>query len=380
MKERSLTFAERTREFPGLFAFLILALAFATLTSCSRAESKTSHDVKQQEKVGELPENEARRLAEKDDFDGCHLDYDLEDVPFPYSDLERPYDERISFAVKFNDEVSPHRLISTSVMPGEDLTLEAVLTDENVALVAGSDGGSLERIDRDEWKWTAPDEPGSVTCIQISDAREDETICVHVFVMVPWDGSSRLNGYRIGDYQKEALRGKPEYELPRGFIEVTEENRDQWVSPHFQLKQFLCKQQSDYPKYVLLDTRLLLKLELLLEEFNEAGIEAETFFVMSGYRTPHYNFAIGNRTAYSRHLYGDAADIFIDDDRDGVMDDVTGDGRVTRQDARALYNVVNSLTDDIWYKPFIGGMGLYGPAPHRGPFIHVDTRGYRARW
>lgn len=24
--------------------------------------------------------------------------------------------------------------------------------------------------------------------------------------------------------------------------------------------------------------------------------------------------------------------------------------------------------------------GLYGPAPHRGPFVHADTRGFEARW
>ena len=28
----------------------------------------------------------------------------------------------------------------------------------------------------------------------------------------------------------------------------------------------------------------------------------------------------------------------------------------------------------------VGGLGIYGPAPHRGPFIHVDVRGEAARW
>lgn len=69
---------------------------------------------------------------------------------------------------------------------------------------------------------------------------------------------------------------------------------------------------------MLLTTRLLLKLELLLDAFRERGIDAETLFVMSGYRTADYNRLIGNTTSYSRHAYGDAADVFVD--RDGVMD------------------------------------------------------------
>jgi uncharacterized protein YcbK (DUF882 family) len=101
---------------------------------------------------------------------------------------------------------------------------------------------------------------------------------------------------------------------------------------------------------------------------------------MSGYRTPHYNYAIGNRTQHSRHAYGDAADVFVDSDLDGVIDDLDRSGRVDTGDAKWLYSIVESLYGETWYMPFVGGLGLYGPKPHRGPFIHVDTRGQRARW
>ncbi|NBC16040.1 MAG: hypothetical protein GVY18_01850, partial [Bacteroidetes bacterium] len=89
---------------------------------------------------------------------------------------------------------------------------------------------------------------------------------------------------------------------------------------------------------------------------------------------------IGNRTKYSRHLYGGAADIFVDVDADGAMDDLNDDGRVTRADAKVLAAIVEAQSDETWYQPFLGGLGIYGPAPHRGPFIHVDVRGHRARW
>ena len=49
-----------------------------------------------------------------------------------------------------------------------------------------------------------------------------------------------------------------------------------------------------------------------------AGIDASTFRILSGYRTPFYNRSIGNETHYSRHVYGDAADIYVDEDGDGT--------------------------------------------------------------
>jgi hypothetical protein len=161
---------------------------------------------------------------------------------------------------------------------------------------------------------------------------------------------------------------------------VTAANRDTWLTPHFQLHQFECKQSGADPHFLVLTTRLLAKLETLLEAFRGAEIEATTLFIMSGYRTPAYNRAIGNQTLYSRHAYGDAADVFIDEDRDGRMDDLDGDGDGDAADARRLYDIANELADEDAYRPFLGGLALYGPAPHRGPFIHVDTRGKRARW
>jgi uncharacterized protein YcbK (DUF882 family) len=131
---------------------------------------------------------------------------------------------------------------------------------------------------------------------------------------------------------------------------------------------------------MLLSERLLLKLEMLLEEAQSQGLPAETFTIMSGFRTPWYNRSIGNTTRYSLHLFGRAADIYVDINGDNTMDDLNDDGQITTADARLLYGLVDGVFEETWYQPFIGGLGLYGPKPHRGPFIHVDVRGYRARW
>jgi hypothetical protein len=70
----------------------------------------------------------------------------------------------------------------------------------------------------------------------------------------------------------------------------------------------------------------------------------------------------------------------VDQDRDGRMDDLNQDGRLSDADAYVLSGVIESLNYRTWYQPFIGGLGIYGADDRRGAFIHVDTRGRRARW
>jgi hypothetical protein len=70
----------------------------------------------------------------------------------------------------------------------------------------------------------------------------------------------------------------------------------------------------------------------------------------------------------------------VDDDGDGTMDDLNGDGKSNLDDARALGRVIEELSDKSWYQPFEGGLGLYRATRAHGPFVHVDVRGYPARW
>jgi hypothetical protein len=45
-----------------------------------------------------------------------------------------------------------------------------------------------------------------------------------------------------------------------------------------------------------------------------------------------------------------------------------------------LMGYFERLTQTHAEKVKAGGLSTYGPKPHRGPFIHVDTRGTEARW
>ncbi|MEH6584176.1 MAG: D-Ala-D-Ala carboxypeptidase family metallohydrolase [Halioglobus sp.] len=188
-----------------------------------------------------------------------------------------------------------------------------------------------------------------------------------------------LNGYRIGPEPPGHDKYPLLYPVPHEFIEVTAETQGLPVSPHFTLGQFLCKQESGFPKYIVLQPSLLILLEGLLGAVNSAGYPVETFGVISGYRTPYYNRKIGN-VANSRHVYGDAMDFYIDGDGDGRMDDLNGDGLHNPEDIDILHRIVEVFKRQPENAGLIGGVGRYDQAAHHGGFIHVDTRGYKARW
>ncbi len=285
----------------------------------------------------------------------------------------------LDYDISFNGKRIDWQEFAFFVMPGQERELTLHLPDGARAdVIAG--GGELQRLGPARWLWTAPDEPGLVHFdIQPEQAQPAR---LNVIVMVPLAQveNGYLNGYRIGQYPDKPLRGNPVYLPPPGLIEVSPELADLPVSPHFTLGQFLCKQQPDHwPKYLVLREALVAKLEIILAEVNERGIRTDSFHVMSGYRTPWYNRTIGNGR-YSRHVWGGAADIFIDTNGDGRMDDLNGDGRSGLRDARLLLSIIDDLYETKRLERLKGGLGLYGPRPHRGPFVHVDARGHEARW
>lgn len=290
-------------------------------------------------------------------------------------------DDRATFSIRVEENVIPYRIFGVYVMPGETVPVRVLFPNRKTAYTIDAEAGSSETVGEHEWTWTAPDTPGVYPVTVRSD--DGGTIQLNAFVLTPHDHKKRrLDGYRIGTYKAKAYKNLPNYRRPEGFIRLTPETRSVKVSPHFTLEQFRCKQgkASSNPQFLLLDERLLLKLEMILREVNEKGFSVSTLHIMSGYRTPFYNRSIGNRTSYSRHLYGGAADIFVDADGNGRMDDLNGDGRTTKADAEVLADIVRAKAKETWYRPMVGGMGVYGPAPHRGPFVHVDVRGYKARW
>jgi uncharacterized protein YcbK (DUF882 family) len=192
-----------------------------------------------------------------------------------------------------------------------------------------------------------------------------------------------VGNYRVGYWPEEKGRLRSEaYENPDGFIEVTPQNQDIQISEHFRLKDFLTHDQHEvWPKYLVLREPLLDKLELVLSDLADHGVPVRNVEVLSGFRTPQYNLGLGDesgRARDSRHQFGDAADIVIDSNHDGRMDDLNGDGRVNVKDVRVILAAVERV--ESRYPDLVGGVGLYHSTGEHGPFAHIDVRGSRARW
>ncbi len=287
---------------------------------------------------------------------------------------------RISFSLRYSGVESPYARMSAFVLPGEVLEIEAV--GGSGLFAASSRTGKLVADEKKPiWRWTAPARHGGDHQIRIRDRSEGKTdfVMLRVFVMHPYDGGTTIGEYPVGQYAAPPKKNAEAFTVPRGFVEVTDDNRDTPVSPHFEIGQFLCRDGVKGPRYVALKPALLLKLEHVLEELAERGMPAKTLEVISGFRTPAYNAGIGNETSLSRHLYGDAADVFLDRDDDGEMDDLDGDGAVTTADADVLQAVVDEVVREETGK-LAGGLSSYRASDDHGPFVHIDTRGMRVRW
>src|SRR4029079_18159727 len=194
--------------------------------------------------------------------------------------------------------------------------------------------------------------------------------------------AGRIGLYYIGNWPTGRVTPKADYTPPSGFIEVTADEQNTALSEHFKLRDFFPHdQQAVWPKYIVVKMKLVDKLELVLADLRAHGIRSDAVRVLSGFRTPQYNRTGGDpsgRAALSRHMYGDAADIFIDNDGNGSMDDLNHDGRVNINDARVILAAVNRV--EAAHPSLIGGCGVYAGTSAHGPFTHIDTRGYPARW
>lgn len=113
---------------------------------------------------------------------------------------------------------------------------------------------------------------------------------------------------------------------------------------HFKKDEFRCKHCGKLPAQGI-DRRLVLMLEKLREMIGNKPI-----VITSGYRCPANNKAVGG-AGHSQHMYGKAVDILVK-------------GMSPRE--------LEKYCDKLFAND---GVGLGGST-----IVHVDTRGFRARW
>lgn len=262
--------------------------------------------------------------------------------------------------------------IGRFVLPGE--TLDCAIVDTALTCGWAAASGTVEDLGERQFRWFAPVESGLYPVTVVIGER---VVTVNAFVLIPYDSlqNGELRGFRIGRYP--ASNPFPNFVVPKGFVEVTEENADTPVSRGLVLRDFVPRYPGGFPSYLALREEILVKLELLADLANERGYPCDKLTVMSGYRTPAFQNRGGGGTN-SAHVYGGAADIYLDADNDGVMDDLNGDGAHDSRDARVLAGLVDEL--ERRRPDLVGGCGWYRATRSRGAFIHVDVRGERTRW
>jgi len=287
--------------------------------------------------------------------------------------------------------ISDAMLTFLSPLRGASGKVEFATRPPNTPIVSGAPqnaksvlvGGSGAQVASD---FIAPAQPGVYQlAVQMDQAmRPLDNFSLITLVPFAVKQQGHIGLYYLGTWPFEhgGTPKTPAYANPMGFIQVTAENENTFVSEHFRLRDFLTKDQPNvWPKYLLLNPKLLDKLELTIQELQAEGHPVRHVTIMSGFRTPNYNVHGGNtegRANLSRHMYGDAADIFVDNDGNGVMDDLNGDRRVDIRDAEVILQAVERV--ERAHPELVGGVGVYSACCGHGPFSHIDVRGYRARW
>ena len=211
---------------------------------------------------------------------------------------------------------------------------------------------------------------------------DGDSFTVVTLVPMAEAGSAGCARYHVGSWPSDAISSTvARYAPPGGFIRVTQENEGTRLSSNFAMRDFLTHDQANvWPKVLVLRPTILDKLELLRIELEKEGLPSR-LHVMSGFRTPQYNalgVGEGGRAGHSRHMYGDAADVFVDANQDGMMDDLNRDGKITVADAKVLRAAAERVEED--YPAMVGGLAAYPASSAHGPFVHVDARGVKARW
>ncbi len=283
------------------------------------------------------------------------------------------------YQIRVGDIESPYNVFAYFLMPNQKVPIQLVQPGFAGGLYQiHATAGFAERMAPHQWTWRAPSKPGMYPVHLIHINRPD-TLTLNMFVLVPFGQvqNGKIGKYQIGKYPRNS---SGRIVSPKGFIKVTSKTKNVLLSPHFMLGQFLCKQSSPYPKYIALREELILKLEMILQILHDNGHPYQSLHIMSGYRTPYYNRALGN-VRFSQHLFGGAVDFFVDEHpKDNMMDDLNRDGENDIRDARYLLDLIKVLSHNDEYQGLEGGLAAYKKNAAHGPFVHTDVRGHAARW
>ena len=217
----------------------------------------------------------------------------------------------------------------------------------------------------------SPAKPGFYRVMLVKGKDQQVIDGLAVAVLAPFKDKvgGILNGYKIGTYLNEKVVGGNRAP-PEGFMEIMPGDLNLQITKHLRVSDFVTHDnQKSWPRYAAVSPRLLDKLELVVGEIQRwHGGEVEIALdVKSGFRSPDHNRKIRRAARDSRHQYGDAADVAMD---------VNGDGKFNVTDTKMLGLAVEIV--EMKHPHLSGGLGMY--LRGRTPYVHIDTRGKKARW
>ncbi|MFW6230328.1 MAG: peptidase M15A [Halanaerobium sp.] len=291
-------------------------------------------------------------------------------------------EEHADFSVEYEDLKIPLKTFSVFVLPGEEIKFKIAEEDRDQKYQIELGEKTFESDS--SFTWNAHPESGHYEAAikEKNSSDSDSKIKINVFVLHPREEKEGqyLEDFKIGNYPEIPEDKKDHYSKPKGFLKIDESVLDLNLTPHFKMEQFLTNQTEKLPQFIAIQESLLLKLELFLAEVNKAGYQADTFGIVSIYRTPDFNKELGNDTDFSRHIFGDAADIYIDNTGDDWMDDLNGDGESNKADADLLADLAIEFDQKEKFSDLQGGVCSYKGNGVRGSFIHIDARGFHTTW
>lgn len=123
-----------------------------------------------------------------------------------------------------------------------------------------------------------------------------------------------------------------------------------------------------------LDFNLVKKLTHLTVELFEAGVSKRPLRIVSGYHHPEFHRRI-KAPPNSIHPLGKAVDFIVDNNGDGRMDDLNGDGVLSIQDTKPIVSALYRLEKARGTVP--GIIGVIELQQSEGPevIVHMDVSG-----